>query len=210
MGARFFPLNLAAVGLPADLGRMRSIFNPLVLALLGAAGLSACQDRPATTRTDPALAALLAELRMAESASAAEIVEAQIWAHWSQSGSATVDVLLERAMSAEAAGDLGLAQAFLDQAAELAPGFAEPWHRRAALAYESQDYAGAIRAIEETLKREPQHFAAYAALGVVYEAMGQEGAALAAYREALSIHPHLVAAQQGERRLSARLTGEEA
>ena len=172
------------------------------------AALGACQDKPEAI--DPELAALLAELRMAQDPLAAQAAEAQIWAYWGHSGSATVDVLMERAASAEAAGDRGLARAFLTQAAELDPAFAEPWHRRAALAYEEQDYASAIRAIEETLKREPQHFAAYAGLGVIYEEMGQEAAALAAYRAALAIHPHLASAKQGAQRLSARLNGEEA
>jgi tetratricopeptide (TPR) repeat protein len=159
---------------------------------------------------DPQMAPLFADLRTAPDAAAAELAEAQIWAKWTTSGSATVDVLLERANAAEAAGDTGLARAFLIQAADLAPGFAEPWHRRAAIAYAEQDYAGAIRAIEETLKREPHHFAAYAGLGVIYEELGQDAAALAAYREALRIHPNLGAARQGERRLSARLNGQDA
>lgn len=159
---------------------------------------------------DPQMADLFSALREAPDASRADLTEKQIWARWTSSGSATVDVLLERANAAEAAGDAGLARAFLIQAADLAPAFAEPWHRRAAIAYAEQDYAGAIRAIEETLKREPRHFAAYAGLGVIYEELGQDAAALAAYREALQIHPYLTTARQGERRLSARLNGQDA
>jgi hypothetical protein len=45
---------------------------------------------------------------------------------------------------------------------------------------------------------------------VIYEELGQDAAALAAYREALRIHPNLGAARQGERRLSARLNGQDA
>jgi tetratricopeptide (TPR) repeat protein len=179
-----------------------------VAMALGCSTLVGCNAPSA--QTDPALASLLAELRLAETPAAAAALEEQVWAHWAQSGSATVDVLLERAASAEAAGDRGLARAFLEQASNLAPEFAEPWHRRAALAYEDQDYAAAIRAIEETLKREPNHFAAYAGLGVIYEEMGQEAAALAAYEAALAINPHLVSARQGAQRLAARLTGSEA
>ncbi len=159
---------------------------------------------------DPQMEILFSELRAAPDVASADLAEKQIWARWTSSGSATVDVLLERANAAEAAGDTGLARAFLIQAADLAPTFAEPWHRRAAIAYAEQDYAGAIRAIEETLTREPSHFAAYAGLGVIYEELGQDAAALAAYREALQIHPYLTTARQGERRLSARLNGVDA
>lgn len=186
---------------------LMGIRRALVAGAIGA--LSACGGSNAPP-VDPQMAALLAELRAAPDAAGADLTEAQIWARWTTSGSATVDVLLERANAAEAAGDTGLARAFLIQAADLAPAFAEPWHRRAAIAYAEQDYPGAIRAIEETLKREPHHFAAYAGLGVIYEELGQDAAALAAYREALKIHPHLTTARQGERRLSARLNGQDA
>jgi tetratricopeptide (TPR) repeat protein len=44
------------------------------------------------------------------------------------------------------------------------PNYAETWNRRANLYYATDDYPGAIAAIQETLKREPRHFAALAAL----------------------------------------------
>lgn len=170
----------------------------------------ACSGPSARPTADPELAALFTQLRASDNATDAGIIENQIWARWTTSGSETIDVLMERASAAEAAGDRGLAREFLVQTTELAPQFAEAWYRRAALAYEQQDYAGAIRGIEETLKREPNHFAAFADLGVIYEEMGQDRAALAAYRAALAIHPFLTSALQGEQRLSARLNGEEA
>jgi tetratricopeptide (TPR) repeat protein len=203
MGARIRSRPLAA-----SPQRCLGVQHALAAALVFGVVLAACAPRTATP--DPALATLLAELRRAEDPIAAEAAEAEISAYWAKSNSATVEVLMERAASAEAAGDRGLARAFLVQAAELAPDFAEPWRRRAALDYNRQDYANAIRAIEETLKREPQHFAAFADLGVIYEEMGQEAAALAAYRAALAIHPFLPVARQGEQRLNARLTGAEA
>ncbi len=189
---------------------IKRALTALAAGMLAISALASCEAPDPSSRADPALAALLVGLRMAEDPVAAQAAEAQIWALWTNSGSATVDLLLERAASADSAGDRGLAREFLVQASELAPDFAEPWRRRASLAYEDQDYATAIRAIEETLKREPQHFAAYAGLAAIYEEMGQEAAALAAYRAALEIHPHLVSARQGAQRLSARLTGEEA
>ena len=133
-----------------------------------------------------------------------------IWARWADSGSPTVNILLERATAAEAAGDRDLASAYLDQASDLAPDFAEPWNRRANLAYRAEDYPGAIAAIQETLRREPRHFAAYTALGLIYEELGQSRAALEAFRAALAIHPHYEAATQGVQRLEPRVDGREA
>jgi tetratricopeptide (TPR) repeat protein len=119
-------------------------------------------------------------------------------------------VLLERAAAAENDGDNELAGRFLDQASDLAPNYAEPWNRRANLAYQSEDYPAAIAAIQETLKREPRHFAAMAGLGLIYEELGQQRAALEAFRAALVIHPHYEVALQGVRRLEPRVDGRDA
>lgn len=182
----------------------------LSLIFLCSLGLASCAPQgPAPIWHDAALDALFAELERADAPSAAGI-EAQIWSRWSDSGSPTVNILLERANAAETAGDSEQALRFLDQAGELAPEFAEVWNRRANLAYNSEDYAGAVAAIQETLKRQPRHFAALAALGLIYEELGQEKAALDAFRAALAVHPHYQAALQGVERLEPRVDGREA
>src|SRR5262245_49572558 len=114
-------------------------FAALALAACGAG------DR-AASRTDPALDALFVQLEGAETDQAAERLEQQIWERWADSGSPTVNILLERAAAAESAGDPDLALRFLDQASDLAPDYAEPWNRRANIAYGADDYSGAIAA----------------------------------------------------------------
>jgi tetratricopeptide (TPR) repeat protein len=183
----------------------------LLLAVILTVALTACgrADR-AAVRPDPELDALFVQLEQAADARAAEAIEQQIWAQWADSGSPTVDILLERAAAAEDAGDAELANRFLDQASDLAPDYAEPWNRRANLAYSAEDYAGAIAAIQETLRREPRHFGALAGLGLIYEELGQPRAALEAFRAALAIHPHYEDARQGVRRLEPRVDGRDA
>jgi tetratricopeptide (TPR) repeat protein len=186
---------------------MRRLLLPVVLALL----LAACGvSEPAPARVDPALDALFTQLEQAEDAIAAAPLEQAIWNRWSDSGSPTVNVLLERAAAAENAGDNELAGQFLDRASDLAPNYAEPWNRRANLAYQAEDYPAAIAAIQETLKREPRHFAAMAGLGLIYEELGQERPALEAFRAALAIHPNYEPALQGVRRLEPRVDGRDA
>ncbi len=182
-----------------------------VLALAAALTLAAggANDR-AASRPDPELDDLFAQLEAAPDAQAAATIEQRIWVEWSDSGSPTVNVLLERATAAESAGDAELAGRFLDQASDLAPEYAEPWNRRANLAYRAEDYRGAIAAIQETLKREPRHFGALAGLGLIYEELGQQRAALEAFRAALAIHPHYETALQGVRRLEPRVDGRDA
>lgn len=182
-----------------------------IVAIAVAMTLAACgQGASAPSRSDAELDSLFAQLEQAEDASLAASVEQAIWARWADSGSPTVNILLERAAAAESAGDADLASSYLDQASDLAPDYAEPWNRRANLAYRAENYSGAIAAIQETLRREPRHFAAYAALGIIYEELGQQRAALEAFRAALAIHPHYDAALQGVQRLEPQVDGREA
>jgi tetratricopeptide (TPR) repeat protein len=183
----------------------------LILTLAVAFALAACgQSARTTARADPALDALFEQLLAAPDKETAEPLEREIWGHWADSGSPTVNILLERAAAAQEAGDEELANRFLDQASSLAPDYAEPWNRRANLAYASEDYPGAISAIQETLRREPRHFAALAALGIIYEELGQERSALEAYRAALAIHPHYEIAERGVARLEPSVDGRDA
>ena len=182
-----------------------------LLAFATALSLVACgANERAAVRPDPELDALFVQLEQAEDAAAAAPIELAIRERWADSGSPTVNILLERAAAAEREGDAELASRFLDQASDLAPDYAEPWKRRANLAYSAEDYAGAIAAIQETLKREPRHFEAMAGLGFVYEELGQHRAALEAFRAALVVHPHYEPALQGVRRLEPRVDGRDA
>ncbi len=183
----------------------------LFLAAFAALTLAACgASERSNAHSNPELDELFVQLEQAPDAQSAAPIEQAIWVHWADSGSPTVNILLERAAAAENAGDADQAARFLDQASDLAPDYAEPWNRRANLAYRSDDYPGAITAIQETLKREPRHFGALTGLGLIYEELGQHRAALEAFRAALVIHPNYETALQGVSRLEPRVDGREA
>lgn len=185
----------------------RSLILACFAILLAACGF---EQNPAARAPDPELDAMFTALSEATDPAAASEIETEIWARWADSGSPTVNVLLERAAAAENAGDAERAFRFLNEASALAPDYAEPWSRRANLAYEIHDYSGAVAAIQEALKREPRHFGALAGLGLIYEELGQDRAALEAFRAALAIHPHYDAALRGAARLEPRVDGRDA
>lgn len=178
------------------------------VALAGA--LMACSPERAGPPPDPRLDALFVELRSAPDAEAALKIETQIWERWRSSGSPTVDILLERATLAQVHGQTDLALQLLDEAEGIAPDFAEIWNRRAAIAYEMQDRAAALEAIHQTLTREPRHFGALAGLGLIFEGLNKQDAALEAYEAALEQHPHFEPARQGVMRLKSKIAGREA
>jgi tetratricopeptide (TPR) repeat protein len=171
----------------------RLISSFALLFTLAACGLG---DPPAV-QADPKLDNLFAQLEQAPDAQMASPVEQAIRDLWAESGSPTVNILLERAAAAETSGDSEMALRYLEQASDLAPDYAEPWNRRANIAYRAEDYSGAVAAIQQTLKREPRHFGAMAGLGLIYEELGQQRAALEAFRAALAVHPNYQSALDG-------------
>ena len=102
---------------------MRGLLLTLSLAL----ALTACGPQTRKYKTDPRLDPLFTELKAAPDAASSSVVEARIWRIWAESGSATVDILLERSQAAEAAGDIQLARSLLDQAVQILPDYAEAY-----------------------------------------------------------------------------------
>ena len=132
----------------------------------------------------------------------AESVALDIWAAWMESGSATVDILMERAAAAQTIGDTEHARSLDDRAIAITPDYAEAWHRRATLFVADERYDEALRDLNEVLKHEPRHFGAWYGLGTMLERLGSTEEALEAYREALTIYPRLDRARQAAARLS--------
>jgi len=157
----------------------------------GGSSLDNLLDRIATTR-DAAEAELLAE---------------EIWARFFQSGSASVDLILQRGIDAQAMGDLDLASDFFADVVEFSPEFAEGWNRRAGLEYARGEYGAALEDLGKAIELQPRHFGALAGLGLVLERLGSAEGAYQAYSDALVVHPFLAQAQSGVDRLEKQVKG---
>lgn len=134
---------------------------------------------------------LLGALKNAPNKDAARFVEGRIWALWSRNASDTASLLMTRAKTASDAKNMDLAIQLLDAVIKLKPDYVEAWNRRATIYYTQNKYSEALSDIREVLKREPRHFAALAGLGMILQEMGDDTRALAAYRRAVEINPHL-------------------
>lgn len=130
-----------------------------------------------------------------------------IWAAWMESGSDAADLVMERAVSAQAMGDLDQAQALYDRVLIIQPDFAEAWNRRATIFLARQNYPEALRDVNEALRLEPRHFGAWGGLGAVMESLGSKDEALAAYKIALEIYPLYTSAKKGVARIQREQEG---
>lgn len=149
----------------------------------------------------------LDKLGAAKDEQEAALLEEDVWNIWLESGSPTVDILMKRGLEALDGNDADLARDMFDRAILIKPDYAEAWNRRALLFFNAGKYDEAIRDLEAALTREPRHFGAWIGLGMIFESMEQQPAALKAYREALKVHPYAKAAKAGEKRLVRAVEG---
>lgn len=180
---------------------LRSFHNALVGAILPI--VLCCGAAAAQTA---GLDDLFARLKEADAAGAKRI-ERQIWSEWSKSGSASADLLLERGRKAMEAGETRLAIEHLTALVDHAPDFAEGWNARATAWFRAGEFGPAMADIAQVLVLNPRHFGALTGLGTMLEEMERVDQALAAYRAALAIHPHLESVEQAVARLEAKAAG---
>jgi Flp pilus assembly protein TadD len=135
--------------------------------------------------------------------------ESDLTRQWSSSGSPTLDLLLERGRAAIAAGDDRVAAEHLTALIDHAPDFAEAYNLRAEAYYHAGLFGPAIQDIGKALSLNPHEFGALAGLGAILEAIGKPKDALAAYKMAQAIHPHLPTVLDAIKRLQATSAGQE-
>jgi tetratricopeptide (TPR) repeat protein len=140
-------------------------------------------------------------------ASDASVLQRRIAELWSDSGSDSMDLLLSRGRKAMEAEDYRKAVDHFTALVELAPDFAEGWNARATAHYLMDEYWRSVADIQRTLALEPRHFGALAGLAAILERTGDESGALAAWRAALAVNPHLDRAESAVDRLAPKVDG---
>lgn len=131
---------------------------------------------------------LFGELAEAE-APAAEGIEQQIWLEWSRSGSASVDLLLERGREALGEDDITAAIEHFTAVVDHAPDFAEGYNARATAYYRAQLYGPSIDDIGRALALNPRHFGALGGLAIIMDELGYSQEALEALRQVEALYP---------------------
>jgi tetratricopeptide (TPR) repeat protein len=192
---------------------MRFLLLPLpILAALTGIDLSGTQpaysgDSKQVSVKSAALDAMFVELRRAKNEKLAADVATRIKTEWNQSGSATIDLLMQWASEAMDKKDYPTALDFLDQAIVLKPDFAEGWNRRATVHFLAGNYSKSMTDIERTLALEPRHFGALSGMGMIFIDLGKKELALNAFRKVLEVYPQLRDIQMQVGNLEEQLAG---
>ncbi len=134
-------------------------------------------------------------------------LDRQLQALWSQSGSASADLLLERGREALDDGDVEAALDHLTALTDHAPGFAEGWHVRASAFFGIERFGMAAADLEHALTLNPNNYEAIYGLGLIFEIVGKPEQAFEAYSRALAIHPHHEEVTNAVNRLKPQVEG---
>lgn len=131
-----------------------------------------------------------------------------IWGLWSQTESATTELMFQRGTKALAEGQLNTALTRFTAVIELDPKFAEGWNKRATVLYLMGDLQGSLADVYKTLELEPRHFGALSGMGMIFSALDQPGKAIAAFRRALAANPHMRSTREHIKMLKKIIDGE--
>ncbi len=134
-------------------------------------------------------------------------LDRQLQALWSQSGSASADLLLERGRDALDEGDVDAAIEHLTALTDHAPDFAEGWHLRASAFFGLERFGMAAADLEYALTLNPNNYEAIYGLGLIFEIVGKPEQAFDAYSRALAIHPHHEEVTNAVNRLKPQVEG---
>ncbi len=187
---------------------------PILLLLSSVAPLQAAADdsKPVEQQSSDItpkqrLDELFGALKRERDPERAGVIADQIRMEWADSGSATINLLMQWADKAILEKRNAAALDFLDQVIALKPDYAEAWNRRATLNYALGDYRKSMEDINQVLKLEPRHFGALAGMAAILGESGNDQLTLKAWERFLEIYPADRAAQQQVETLSEKLAG---
>ena len=158
-------------------------------------------------QNDPRLDELFQELHDVDTVEESVPIQKMIWAIWTQSGSETVDLLMDKGIGAMQQRDFDVALAMFNSIVEIRPDFAEGWNKRATLHYLMGRHRESLADIDRVLKLEPRHFGALSGAGLVNMALKRPEDALRAFKRALDANPHMPNARARVKMLERAIQG---
>lgn len=147
------------------------------------------------------------QLKKERNAVKARSIANQIASEWNDSGSATINLLMQWAGEAADEKRNAAAYDFLDQVILLDPDYVQAPYRRAMVHFSDGDTRKAMADINLTLEKEPRYFPALASLANILEASGRDELALKAWERYLALYPADKDARKQAIDLSEKLAG---
>ena len=151
---------------------------------------------------------LFVELKREPNPDTAAGIANQIRREWQDSGSASINLLVQWADKAMTEEKNAAALDFLDETIRLKPDYVEGWNRRATLHFKMGNYRKSMSDINQVLRIEPRHFGALAGMAAILTQTGRDELALKAWERFLEVYPTERQAQKELGDLAEKLTGQ--
>ncbi len=151
---------------------------------------------------------LFDELKRQGNPDAAKGIADQIRREWQESGSASINLLIQWADKSISEEKNAAALDFLDETIRLKPDYVEGWNRRATLHFKMGNYRKSMSDINQVLRIEPRHFGALAGMAAIMSRTGRDEMALRAWEKFLDVYPAERQAQKELGELAEKLTGQ--
>ena len=157
-----------------------------------------------------ALDGVLSALKVAPSEEAAAALEGQARKIWNDAATPALKLLLSRGARELSEGAAQDAVDSFDAALDLDGNLLEGWRGRAQARLHLGDMAGAVKDLQEVLRREPRSFVAWEDLSRIAEVRGDWRGALSAWQKVLELDPRTPGGRDRLRDLRRRALGEDA
>lgn len=198
------------------MAKLVSAFSILVIALsasiTGAPALLAADTSQASATSElttpkQRLDTLFGELKRERDPEKAREISDRIRIEWQDSGSASINLLMQWATKALEADRKATALDIFDQVIYLSPQYVEGWNQRATLHFRMGNYRKSMSDINQVLAIEPRHFGALAGMAAILASAGKDELALRAWAQFLEIYPADRQAQEQLGDLEEKLAG---
>lgn len=132
---------------------------------------------------------LFQQLKTTESRTELELLQADIWQVWLDTGEPESNRWMAQGLTAMSDQEYDEAIGFFTQIIEAHPQYAEGWNKRATAYYLRGNYKASIDDIEHTLALEKRHFGALSGLVSIYRTIGDDRGALKTLERLATIMP---------------------
>jgi len=152
---------------------------------------------------------LLTDLRQAPSPEVAAALEQAVQQLWTDSGTASVTLLMHRGLRELQAESNNAAIDTFSDVIVLDPTLATAWHRRGIARFQVGDTAGAVTDFQEAVALEPRNFAVWRTLCDIATQREDWNAAYGAWQKVMAIDPKTPDGDKRLRDLKRKAVGED-
>ena len=167
---------------------MRNFFLGLLLSGVASAAFADC---PAPPDHSEQLETLIAAVKLAPDANAAQLITNEMWSLWADAPDDKAQQMLDDGLARRSGQDLDGAKTAFEQLIAYCPSYAEGYNQRAFILFIQKKYEPALVDLTRAIELSPNHIAAISGKALTYIGLKRDAEAQALLRDAVKMNPWL-------------------